>query len=485
MKPGLKLKSSLFLALLLMLTVTALSFFVLRGIRINQTRQNEEYLIQQGIIAGNYMKQMYLMESVIDPDNFLREKSWELVKRFEMITGMQTVLYDMSGKKLADTTPMAGETDISTLMEYALKDTNAYVIEGDTMVFLAPLHNSEGQIGVLQFNYSNAKDKAFYKKIKVLFLFGGILIFLFCFLCGHFYLNPLIQGILKLKRTAQKIKEGNFSSLTPLNRKDELGDLSRDIYFMGTRIKTQMEEMKQEKDNLKMAVEKLEILGLQQKQFIGNVTHEFKTPLTVIKAYSDLMNLYQDDPKLVLDAKENIDKEIIRLSDMLDKVLTLSALENYKIDFFMEPLDIEKIITDVCEHLEVRIKQQGLNLHRALEKQYITGDKERLNQIFLNLIDNAIKYNRENGHIWVSVKREYNEVCVQIKDTGIGIPSEAREKLFTPFFTVDKAHPQSTGLGLALVKELTEKQGGTIKLLEGTDITTFEVRFPSYNCLQV
>jgi signal transduction histidine kinase len=170
---------------------------------------------------------------------------------------------------------------------------------------------------------------------------------------------------------------------------------------------------------------------------------------------------------------------------MLDKVLTLSALENYKIDFFMEPVDIEKIITDACEHLEVRIKQQGLNLHRALEKQYITGDKERLNQIFLNLIDNAIKYNRENGHIWVSVKREYNEVCVQIQDTGIGIPSEAREKLFTPFFTVDKAHPQSTGLGLALVKELTEKQGGTIKLLEGTDATTFEVRFPCYNCLQV
>ena len=73
MKPGLKLKSSLFLALLLMLTVTALSFFVLRGIRINQTRQNEEYLIQQGIIAGNYMKQMYLMESVKNPDNFLKE----------------------------------------------------------------------------------------------------------------------------------------------------------------------------------------------------------------------------------------------------------------------------------------------------------------------------------------------------------------------------------------------------------------------------
>lgn len=485
MKPGLKIKSSLFLALLLMLTVIALSFFVLRGIRINQTRQNEEYLIQQGIIAGNYIKQMYLMESVKNPDYFLKEKAWELVRRFEMITGMQTVLYDMTGKKLADTTPMAAETDIGTLMEFALTDTNAYVMEEDTMIFLAPLHNSDGQIGVLQFNHSNEKDKIFYKEIKDLFFFGGILIFPFCFLCGHFYLNPLTQGIIKLKRTAQLIKEGNFSDLKPFIRKDELGDLSRDIYFMGTRIKSQMEEMKQEQDNLKIAVEKLKILGLQQKQFIGNVTHEFKTPLTVIKAYSDLMNLYQDDPKLVLDAKENIDKEIIRLSDMLDKVFTLSALENYKLEFYMEPVDLNEIIMEVCERLEGRIIQQGLNLHRALKKQIVHGDKERLIQIFLNLIDNAIKYNQENGHIWVSINQEHNEVCVQIQDTGIGIPFEAREKLFTPFFTVNKAHPQSTGLGLALVKELTEKQGGTIKLLDGTATTTFEIRFPCYNCLQV
>jgi two-component system, OmpR family, phosphate regulon sensor histidine kinase PhoR len=88
MKPGLKLKSSIFLAVLLLLTVTTLSFFVLRGIHNNQKQQNEDFLLQQSEIATNYIKQMYLMESIKDPETFIKERAQELVKRFELITGM-------------------------------------------------------------------------------------------------------------------------------------------------------------------------------------------------------------------------------------------------------------------------------------------------------------------------------------------------------------------------------------------------------------
>jgi signal transduction histidine kinase len=392
---------------------------------------------------------------------------------------MQVVLYDMHGEEVADSIPLAAKTDIKELLNYALKDINTYTIEGDTMIFLAPLHNSGKQIGVVQFNYSIQKDRLFYEKLEQLFWYAGIFIFIICFLCGYFYLNPITKGILKLKHTAQRIEEGDYSDIKPLKRRDELGDLSRNIYYMGNRIKNQIGEMKEEQDKLKMAVEKLEILGVQQKQFIGNVTHEFKTPLTVIKAYSDLINLYNDDPKLLEEAKGNIDTEIVKLTTMVDKVLTLSALENYNFEFHPEPIALDEIIKEICERLMGKAKQYNISLHMELDKITILADKERMAQVFLNLIDNAIKYNREEGHIWISLKEKTGEACIRIRDTGIGIPGEARDKLFTPFYTVNKAYPGSTGLGLALVREFVEKQGGSIELLDNPEEETiFEIRYP-------
>ncbi|WFR56136.1 ATP-binding protein [Anaerocolumna sp. AGMB13025] len=479
MKPGLKLKSSLFLAVLLLMTVMALSFLILSGVKNNQIRQNETYLTEQGVIAGNYIKQMYLMESVKDPEVFVKERGTELVKRFEMLTQMQVVLYDMNGEEVADSIPLAAKTDIKELLHYALKDINTYTLEGDTMIFLAPLHNSGKQIGVVQFNYSIQKDRLFYEKLEQLFWYAGIFIFISCFLCGYFYINPITKGILNLKHTAQRIEEGDYSDIKPLKRRDELGDLSRNIYYMGNRIKNQLEEMKAEQDNLKMAVEKLEILGVQQKQFIGNVTHEFKTPLTVIKAYADLMNLYQDDPKLLEEAKGNIDTEISKLTTMIDQVLTLSALENYNFEFHPEQIALDLVMKEICDRLMSKAKQHNITLHMELDQITILADKERMSQVFINLIDNAIKYNKEEGHIWVSLNENMGEACIQIKDTGIGIPEEARDKIFTPFYTVNKAYPGSTGLGLALVWELVKKQGGRIELLENPEEgTLFEIRYP-------
>ncbi len=479
MKIGLKLKSSFFLALLLLLTVGTLSFFVLRGIHNNQKRQYEDYLIQQGNVASNYIKQIYLMESIKDPEVFIKDRAQELVKRFEMITGMQVVLYNMQGEEVADSTPLAGKSDVNGLLKYALKDIHTYIEEGDTIIFLAPLHNLSGQIGILQMNYPVTREKLFYNDMKHLFLFAGIIIFIICFLCGNLFFRPLTKGILRLKYIAQRIEEGIYSDMEPLKRKDELGDLSRSIYFMGSKIDNQWKEMTEKQNKLKEAVEKLEILGLQQKQFIGNVTHEFKTPLTVIKAYADLMYLYNDDPNLLKDAKSNIDKESQRLIDMLDKVLSLSALENYNFEFKKESVNLQEILWDICERLQGKIIQNDLQLHTSLDNLIITADKERVVQIFINLIDNAIKYNRTGGHIWVSCKKDNSDVSIRIRDTGIGIPKEARSKIFTPFYTINKVKTESTGLGLALVKELTQKQGGSVQLLDtNEEETIFEVRFP-------
>jgi signal transduction histidine kinase len=478
MKIGLKLKSSIFLTLLLLSAVGILSILVLRGIQSNQRQQNEDYLIQQGEIASNYIKQIYLMESIKDPEAFINDRGRELVTRFEMITGMQVILYNLAGKEVANSRPLAGKTDVSLMLEYALQNTNTYIEDGDNIIFLSPLHNSSMQIGVLQFNYSTTSDRMFYTKIKHLFFYSGVFIFAICFISGYLYVRPLTLGILRLKNATQRIEKGDFSDLICLKRSDELGELSQNISNMGKKIKSQIETMKEEQHHLQQAVEKLEILGKQQKQFIGNVTHEFKTPLTIIKAYADLMQMYSDDPTLMNDAKVNIDKESQRLTDMLENVLSLSELENYSFEFQKEEVDIHELLTDICERMNGKIQKYGLQLHTDLEKNILLADKERLNQVFINLIDNAIKYNRPDGHIWISCCKENNFICIRVKDTGIGIPPAERDKIFQPFYTVNKSLNGGTGLGLSLVRELVEKQGGSITLLDQqAEGSTFEIRF--------
>ena len=482
MKISIKVRVITFLTILLLSTVSILSILVLQGIQNNQKQQYEDYLIQQGEIASNYIRQSYLMESVKDPNEFLNERSQELVKRFEIMSGMHVILYNKSGKEIANSRPVASKTDVTELLLYAIQDKNTYLEEGNNIIFLSPLHNSSEQIGVILFNYSIEKNKMFYTKIKYLFLYVGIFVFAICFILGYLFVHPLTQGILKLKNAARRIEEGNYTDIIRLKRNDELGELSKNIYFMGTKIKKNLDEMKEEQNKLKLAVEKLEILGKQQKQFIGNVTHEFKTPLTVIKAYTDLMDMYMDDPGLVKDAKVHIDKETKRLSDMVEKVLALSSLEKYDFELRKEAIDVYGVLDEVCERMKGKIQKFGLDLNTELEHHIIMADKESLVQIFINLIDNSIKYNRPDGKVWVKCGRQNNEVCILIKDTGIGIPQESRDKIFEPFYTVNKDSSRqytSTGLGLSLVKELVERQNGTITLLDiREEGSAFEIRFP-------
>lgn len=482
MKISIKVKLSVFLAILLLAALGILSVLILQGIKNNQKQQDEEYLMQQGAVASSYIKQAYLMDSVQDPKGFLVSRSQELAKQLELISGMHVILYDVSGNVLSDSRPAAGKTDVSSLLHYALKDKNAYLEEGNDMIFLSPLHHSNNQIGVIQFNYSIEKNMRFYKDIERLFLSAGMFAFIVCLIGAYLYVHPLAQGILTLKNSVREIADGDYTGTVRLQRNDELGELSEGVYLMSRTIEKNLEDIKREKDNLSLAVNKLESVGKQQKQFIGNVTHEFKNPLTVIKAYTDLIGMYPDDGNLLTEARENIEREAQRLSAMVEKVLELSSLEKYNFELHMTAVDIYDVLTEVCEHAKGKIQKFGLHLHAGLIHQSVTADEESLNQIFVNLIDNAIKYNRPNGEIWVTSGAQEDRVWIVIRNTGIDIPPDEREKVFEPFYRVDQTRSSEsggTGLGLALVKDLIELQGASISVLDiQSEGTAFEIRFP-------
>ncbi|WBW96519.1 sensor histidine kinase [Oceanirhabdus sp. W0125-5] len=482
MKISIKVKSSVFFALLLVFTVGILSTLVLKGIENKQKNDYEMYLARQGKIANTYISQIDLTEPIEDTKLFLEQNAQELVLYLNSINGMHAVIYDIEGKELFNTLYYNVRTDVDDILSHALKNQIAYKIVGDHVEYIAPLYKGQ-QIGVVQFHYSLKKSIEFYSDIKSLFIRIGAVVFILSFIGAYFYFDRFSKSIFKLKKDTLDIKKGLYSNIVPLKRNDELGELSEGIYYMSSEIEKNITKIEDEKQKLKLAVQKLKALEKQQKTFIGNITHEFKTPLTVIKTYMDLLDLYSDDPNLQQEAKENILKETQRLYDMVEKILHLSSLEKYDFECQCEEVDVKVVLEEICSRMEGKAQKFNISIIKNLQSGFILGDKENLMHIFINLIDNAIKYNEANGKIFINSYTKNKMVNVEVSDTGIGVPEESREKIFEPFYTVykDRAKKQGgTGVGLSLVKELIEKQKGSITLLDTEEKgTTFLITFPA------
>ncbi len=483
MRTSIKIKFSIFLAALLILTVFILSLLVLRGIEANQQVEYETYLAQQAQTANIYFMQTILAEANKVPQTFLETKGEEFAEELALISGQQLALYDHKGELVSKRVAHMDTEDIQKTLEFALNNKTAYLIEQDSLYYLTPLRAGNQQVGVIQLYYSLSGELDFYNRIRQLFINIGAGVFFLSFILGYFYFNSFANGIIRLESMVDKIREGHYDTAILL-RRDEIGRLSEGIHAMSGRIMETIQNMEAEQKKLNLAITKLSLLDQQQKQFIGNVTHEFKTPLTAIKAYIDLLEMYPDDENLLETAKINIKSETQRLYEMVEKVLQLSAMEKYDFEYNREKLDVKHAIQTVINSLKGKMDKFGIKLQTELAEAYVEADKDSMTIILMNLMDNAIKYNKPRGNIYIRNYLEDNMVIIEIADTGIGIPDEALHKIYDPFFTVDKNRSRENGgagLGLSLAKRYAETQGGSIRLVR-TDSkgTIFRIVLPAY-----
>ena len=200
-----------------------------------------------------------------------------------------------------------------------------------------------------------------------------------------------------------------------------------------------------------------------KKDFVVNVSHELRTPLTAIKGYVEtLEEEIKGSSKHYLDI---IKKHTERLINIVSDLLLLSELEEKGLTQIKEDVNLEEMAENVCKIFEQKAKEKNLKLNLICEsKPVIKGDPFKLEQMFINLIDNAIKYT-EKGEISILLKRTDKEIIVKVKDTGIGIPEEHLNRLFERFYVVDKSRSKKlggTGLGLSIVKHIVLLHNGKI-----------------------
>ncbi len=218
-----------------------------------------------------------------------------------------------------------------------------------------------------------------------------------------------------------------------------------------------------------------------KKDFVVNVSHELRTPLTAIKGYVEtLEEEIKGNSKHYLDI---IKKHTERLINIVSDLLLLSELEEKGLTQIKEDVNLEEIAKNVCKIFEQRAKEKNLKLNLICEnKPVIKGDPFKLEQMFINLIDNAIKYTEE-GEVSVFLRRTDKEVIIKVKDTGIGIPKEHLDRIFERFYVVDKSRSKKlggTGLGLSIVKHIVLLHNGKIDV-ESTPGkgTEFTITFPA------
>jgi two-component system, OmpR family, phosphate regulon sensor histidine kinase PhoR len=202
-----------------------------------------------------------------------------------------------------------------------------------------------------------------------------------------------------------------------------------------------------------------------RRDFVANVSHEFKTPLTSIRGYAEtLLSGAKDDPKIALDFLRTIERNAKHLEDLVTDLLVLARLEA-EVPARKDTIDLKTIIEEQLSSRKTSVDERKLRVTLECAAIDIHADRSRLAAALSNLIDNAIYYNKPGGDIRISAEIRNGQLAIAVADTGYGIPSGELPRIFERFYRVDKARAREsggTGLGLSIVKHAIESQGGTI-----------------------
>ena len=213
---------------------------------------------------------------------------------------------------------------------------------------------------------------------------------------------------------------------------------------------------------------KQKMLDKQKKQFTANVSHELKTPLTSIAGYAELIETGMAKEEDIKPFAGVIRKQALRLVSLSEDIIQLSQLEESDDEnMSFESVDLYDIANKCVEALTINALNKNVTLSLSGEQCYIRGKAQLVEEMVYNLLDNAIRYNKENGTVTVTVTPLSKGASVSVKDTGIGIPAKYQDRIFERFFRVDKSRSKATGgtgLGLAIVKHITQLHGADLKL---------------------
>lgn len=353
------------------------------------------------------------------------------------------------------TTSTGFEPDVDEVMpdyEYALSDeegrgtwTGKLSSGEKVMAISRVLFNDNGvQLGGIRYLVSlKAADRQVYMIVTVL-LAAGLIIILFIVFSGLYFISSIVNPIKEINATARQIAQGDFDARVEKLKEDEVGQLCDTINDMALELRS-AERMKND--------------------FISSVSHELRTPLTAIKGWSETLQEDGISGKTYEKGLSVISREAERLSGIVEELLDFSRMQSGRMTMMMDKIDILAEVGEAVYMFSERAStEKKFLLYEEPENiSPVLGDINRLRQVFINIIDNALKYTSEGGTIEVTVNEDNGFVHVVVSDNGCGISAEHLPRIKEKFYKANQS-VRGSGIGLALADEIIAMHGGTLEI---------------------
>ncbi|MGN0456231.1 MAG: ATP-binding protein [Acutalibacteraceae bacterium] len=445
---------------IIVLLVTSLSFAI----------QSFFYNGIQQTIAGrsNELTNFFSAYLSADSDSFT-QTARSYVESFPDKELMELLVINSSGEVIITSTGFfPDENEAMPDYESALVSDDNFAVwsgklnSGESVMAVTRVIKTTGgeSIGAVRYVVSlEAANRKIFVSISVI-IFGALLIIYFIINSGAYFIRSIVIPVREMSATARRIAEGDFETTVDKMYDDEIGELSDSINYMASEL---------------AASEKL------KNDFISSVSHELRTPLTAIKGWAETMRAGDTyDPVIMNKGMSVIVGESERLTGIVEELLDFSRIQEGRMLLMMDKIDLLAELDEAIYMLRERALSENKHLLYD-EPEFIPpvmGDKNRIKQVFINIIDNALKYTPSSGVIGIQVTSNDDTVTIAISDNGCGIPAEHLPKVKEKFYKANQTI-RGSGIGLAVADEIMQLHKGslTIESTEGIG-TTVTLVFP-------
>ncbi|PJI09618.1 MULTISPECIES: sensor histidine kinase [Clostridium] len=276
------------------------------------------------------------------------------------------------------------------------------------------------------------------------------------------YSKMITKPLKRLRSTASKMAELDFNEKCTITSDDEIGDLGKSLNFLSENLDSSLSSLRKANDKLKKDIEKEKELEKMRKEFVAGVSHELKTPVGIIEGYAEGLkdNVVTSDEEREYYTDVIID-EASRMGKLISDMLDLSQLESGNFKLTNEKFDIGEMVFKCCKKYYAILEERNLDMDINIINNYVFGDKYRIEQVLINLLNNSMKYAKAS--ININMIREGNKITVEVINDGEHINEVEINKIWDKFYKTDKSRNRKiggTGLGLAIVKNIIELHKG-------------------------
>jgi signal transduction histidine kinase len=473
-----KVKFLFGLFIIFFISLLLLNHFIVRIIETSNEKIITQDLISLKKNSNVYVKQAFMINHFTNDEIYFQQTVKEMVDELHHVASSEISAYSVKGDLLYATNSSKFAQVLDHDLKNALNGKTAYTIShanGLAEVYYSYPVVIEGKaVGILRFakDFSLLHEQS--NRIINFTYYVTIAIFAAAFLFSYILSRNITIPIVKLTRATTEVTNGNLDIQIGFKRKDEIGKLASNFSKMIEKIKIQINRIEKDRD-------RLEELNRHRKQFFDNVTHELKTPLTSILGYAEMIKENGWSDEVFFDKGMNhIIDESKRLHEMVLKLLELSMETSGQET--LEIVDAGLILLDVCDGMSFKAERYMKNIQCDVNAElWVFGSSSKLRQLFINILDNAIKYGSTHSAITVNAELASEAVRVTIKNVGDEINPEDLNKIFEPFYRADTGKLQelgSRGLGLGICKAIVDEHRGDIEIVSANQQTIVSIDLP-------